>query len=143
LESGEACIGDFGLAHFVQTGDSEYHSSGRKRAGHFRWKAPEILFNDTQQRTCETDVFAFGRMILEILTGVMPLSDWSDGIVYINAQQNVLLPDRPTGEDVGRRGLSDGAWQLISECNEKEPRNRPSISEVVSRLKDEQAARQE
>lgn len=44
------------------------------------------------------------------------------------------LPDRPRDESVVARGLDDRMWELICRCCSEQPKDRPSIEEVVTQL---------
>ncbi|KDQ18654.1 hypothetical protein BOTBODRAFT_78656, partial [Botryobasidium botryosum FD-172 SS1] len=75
-ESGDACIADFGLSILEEQTQDEYsYSSSFHRQGNHRWMAPELLMDENSFRTAPTDVFSFGRLILEVLTGEHPFPD--------------------------------------------------------------------
>ncbi|KDQ07623.1 hypothetical protein BOTBODRAFT_87117, partial [Botryobasidium botryosum FD-172 SS1] len=64
--SGSACIADFGLSHVVEEASKFSYSTSWMRAGNCAWMAPELLGDDPPPRSTETDVFSFGRMIVEV-----------------------------------------------------------------------------
>lgn len=43
---------------------------------------------------------------------------------------------RPSRPDAKSLGLSDDAWQLMEECWDQNPHDRPNSSELLSRLSD-------
>lgn len=60
----EAIVGDFGLAKLLDHGDSHITTAVRGTVGHI---APEYL--STGQSSEKTDVFGFGILLLELITG--------------------------------------------------------------------------
>jgi len=131
-ESGDACIADFGLSSFVQEGGESYSASW-KYGGNVRWQAPELWGKaPNNKRTRETDTFAFGRMIYELLTGELPFALLEPLQIVI---QGNLLPPRPdSNAEAVRRGLDDRMWKLLSKCHMRAPRKRPLMTTVVSKL---------
>lgn len=65
----EAKLGDFGLARTIHRTEQTHHST-REIAGTPGYMAPEIFL--TSRATAETDVYAFGVLILEVLCGRKP-----------------------------------------------------------------------
>lgn len=63
-ESFEAVVGDFGLAKLLDPRDSHVTTAVRGTVGHI---APEYL--STGQSSDKTDVFGFGILLLELITG--------------------------------------------------------------------------
>lgn len=63
-ESFEAVVGDFGLAKLLDRRDSHVTTAVRGTVGHI---APEYL--STGQSSEKTDVFGFGILLLELITG--------------------------------------------------------------------------
>ncbi|KDQ17286.1 hypothetical protein BOTBODRAFT_105725, partial [Botryobasidium botryosum FD-172 SS1] len=66
----EACIGDFGLSYWLAAESYSLQSDAWLKGGNPRWQAPELLDGDTfskqNQRTTRSDIFAFGRVIVEV-----------------------------------------------------------------------------
>lgn len=60
----EAAVGDFGLAKLLDHGESHVTTAVRGTVGHI---APEYL--STGQSSDKTDVFGFGVLLLELVTG--------------------------------------------------------------------------
>lgn len=67
-KQGRACIGDFGLSQKLDYNEnsesSDLVSDAWRFGGNLRWKAPELLRD--ARRTTQSDVFAFGRVIIEV-----------------------------------------------------------------------------
>jgi len=131
-ESGDACLADFGLSKLEEQTQSSY-SSAFHRAGNPRWMAPELLLDEVSVRTTTTDVFSFGRLIIEILTGEHPFPEVKGHRVTLVASQRAL-PDRPMGIAV-TRGLDDNMWDLVKDCCNIKPDLRPKMGVVLSRLR--------
>lgn len=64
----EAVVGDFGLAKLLDHSDSHVTTAVRGTVGHI---APECL--STGQSSEKTDVFGFGILLLELVTGLSAL----------------------------------------------------------------------
>jgi len=64
----EAVVGDFGLAKLLDHADSHVTTAVRGTVGHI---APEYL--STGQSSEKTDVFGFGILLLELITGMTAL----------------------------------------------------------------------
>lgn len=67
-ESFEAVVGDFGLAKLLDRRESHVTTAVRGTIGHI---APEYL--STGQSSEKTDVFGFGILLLELITGLKAL----------------------------------------------------------------------
>ncbi|KAI5117396.1 hypothetical protein M0805_007787 [Coniferiporia weirii] len=121
-ERGVACITDFGLSRLVdeETGVSYLRSV---EGGAFRWSSPEFC--------CSTfsDVYAYGCIILEVLSGKIP---------YYNLLRNQVLqelgqkrvPKRPPNTPY----LTDGMWKVTNECWRDPHTNRPTAADLNSRM---------
>ncbi|KIJ06620.1 hypothetical protein PAXINDRAFT_91732, partial [Paxillus involutus ATCC 200175] len=130
---GKACLADFGLATIHQEflGTSFFTSSS---CGNVRWAAPELFQvlegEGSHSIICseETDVYSYGSIMLQVLSGQVPFSD--SNIRQVNAK--VALGHRPPRE-TGWNGqpIPDVYWHLIEGCWDKVPRKRPSSFEVL------------
>ncbi|CAN1337974.1 Probable LRR receptor-like serine/threonine-protein kinase At2g23950, partial [Linum perenne] len=67
----EAVVGDFGLAKLLHHADSHVTTAVRGTVGHI---APEYL--STGQSSEKTDVFRFGILLIELITGMRALEFW-------------------------------------------------------------------
>ncbi|KDQ18585.1 hypothetical protein BOTBODRAFT_104187, partial [Botryobasidium botryosum FD-172 SS1] len=127
-ESGDACVADFGLSMLGGETQIEYS------LGSARWMAPELLVVEGSVRVTNTDVFSFGRLILEVLSGDKPFPNLGrHQVVFANVRGDT--PERPTGEAAIARGLDDNMWALVRDCCHVEPDLRPTMSAVLSRLR--------
>jgi len=137
-----ARLADFGLAAVVDESTNRTTATGGEFRGTTRWMAPELLLPEVfgftgkfekQLPSKDTDIYAIGMTILEVLTGSVPFAD-------INRNETVILrvieggrPGRPTS------GLSDVLWELLVETwavqNAEEPQGRPPACTILDRLK--------
>ena len=106
---------------------------------HSRWMAPELIqpeligltsakFNKT------TDVWSYGMLCLEVLTGQRPFHNRERSAAVISDLISGTRPARPEIE-VTRRGLSDGLWDLMQNCWRRLPDDRPTMGEVLTQMK--------
>ena len=104
-----------------------------------RWCAPELMqpgliglskvFTSTS-----TDVWSFGMLCLELMTGCQPYSDVDDDITVAINLSKWRLPPRP-GPMVTEQGLTDDLWALMLKCWHKTPHQRPTMTEVKDEMK--------
>ncbi|RWW14924.1 hypothetical protein BHE74_00029220 [Ensete ventricosum] len=125
----EAVVGDFGLAKLLDHRDTHVTTAVRGTVGHI---APEYL--STGQSSEKTDVFGFGILLLELITGLRALEfgkaanqkgamlDWKlDTLV----DKDMKSYDRIELEEV---------VQVALLCTQYLPSHRPKMSEVVHML---------
>ncbi|KDQ07589.1 hypothetical protein BOTBODRAFT_597528 [Botryobasidium botryosum FD-172 SS1] len=130
---GAACIADFGLSHVMEEASKFSYSTSWKNAGNFAWMAPELLGEDSLARSTETDVFAFGRMIVELTTGEQPFFYLSNLASILLAAAAGKVPKKPEPGSPAYE-LGDEIWALAEECYHMEPNSRPQMSTVASRI---------
>ncbi|XP_042042072.1 probable LRR receptor-like serine/threonine-protein kinase At5g45780 isoform X1 [Salvia splendens] len=136
-ESFEAVVGDFGLAKLLDPRDSHVTTAVRGTVGHI---APEYL--STGQSSDKTDVFGFGILLLELVTGQKPLdtANASNGQVQrgmILDWVRTLHAEKRLEELVDRnlKGCFDPdelekAVELALQCTQSHPDVRPKMSHV-------------
>ncbi|KAL4627171.1 hypothetical protein ACB092_05G148500 [Castanea dentata] len=137
-ESFEAVVGDFGLAKLLDRRESHVTTAVRGTVGHI---APEYL--STGQSSEKTDVFGFGILLLELITGQKAL-DAGNGQVQkgmILEWVRTLFEEKKLEVLVDRdlRGCFD-AFQLEKtvevalQCTQSHPNLRPKMYEVLKVL---------
>ena len=103
------------------------------------YMAPELLnpekFGEKSSRpTKPADMYAFGMVIYEVLTGLDPFHHKKDIGVYSFAVL-VVKGTRPTkpgnAEEVG---LGKGTWELVRECWKAKSTKRPTIELALAHL---------
>ncbi|KAG8711786.1 hypothetical protein FRC09_020409 [Ceratobasidium sp. 395] len=97
--------------------------------GTLRWMAPELLLKSEDDpalspRSKETDVYALGMTMLEIITGRVPYAEYKVDSSIIRALDKKEFPDRP------KETISNGMWRLFEACWDHNPKARPSASKV-------------
>lgn len=122
---------DFGLAR-LQHGNDEGLTDFGIRLGTPEYMAPEYV--ETGELEPRSDVYALGVLLYAMLTGNPPfvgrtLSVMQDHVIAVPASPSTRMP-----------GLSTWLEALVMEMLAKQPEHRPSASEVVERLQENQQA---
>jgi son of sevenless-like protein len=102
-------------------------------SGNPRWFAPELLRESGDTVSTHSDVWSFGMLCLEILSGDVPFAGIRRDLAVPREIDNGVLPKHP-GLVAVSQGLSDAIWKLLQKCWEREPAKRPSITEVKNSL---------
>ncbi|KAF7116889.1 hypothetical protein RHSIM_RhsimUnG0011500 [Rhododendron simsii] len=134
----EVVVGDFGLAKLLDHRDSHVTTAVRGTVGHI---APEYL--STGQSSEKTDVFGFGILLLELITGQRALEfgksanqkgamlDWVKKIHQEKKLDTLVDKDLKTNYD---RIELEEMVQVALICTQFLPSHRPKMSEVVRML---------
>jgi len=130
--TGEAKLADFGLSYEVSAISDFSYSTEWKNAGNWAWMAPELMKMESVPRTPSTDVFSFGRTIVELITGKPPFYLERTPAIFRMASDGDM-PKRPE-KNLVAHGLTDNMWALAEECCRQEPENRPKIHTVAVRI---------
>ncbi|QRV80226.1 Tyrosine kinase family catalytic domain protein [Ceratobasidium sp. AG-Ba] len=101
--------------------------------GTLRWMAPELLLyqeDDTvPSKTTESDVYALGMTMLEIITGRVPYAEFRFDPAVIRALDRNQLPKRP--QELSTQDAQDTwMWSLLVLCWDIDPKKRPRASLV-------------
>jgi hypothetical protein len=120
---------DFGIAHLTDPDATRYTALG-ETPGSAGYMAPEQL-RGQQDISASVDLYAFGCVLFELLTGERPFEDKPDR--NKSTQHLEDLPPRLRGINVGiPEELDDLVWDLLA----KAPADRPqTIDEVVDVLR--------
>ncbi|XP_015070817.1 probable LRR receptor-like serine/threonine-protein kinase At5g10290 isoform X1 [Solanum pennellii] len=141
-EDFEAVVGDFGLAKLVDVKKTNVTTQVRGTMGHI---APEYL--STGKSSEKTDVFGYGIMLLEIVTGQRAidfsrLEDEDDVLLLDHVRK--LQRDKRLDAIVDRNlnnnyelGEVEMMIQVALLCTQASPEDRPAMSEVVRMLEGE------
>ena len=136
-QDGQARLADFGLLTIVL--DSTYSTSlsTPKSAGTTRWMSPELLdpnrFNLGGGRpTKDSDCYALGMVILEVLSGKPPFQN-CNGLIVMKKIVDGEHPGRPQGEE--GVWFTDNLWEILEQCWSSQPERRPTIDTVLQCLK--------
>ncbi|KAK4265307.1 hypothetical protein QN277_026375 [Acacia crassicarpa] len=116
-------VGDLGLSKVK----CQTLISGGVR-GTLPWMAPELLNGSSSLVSEKVDVFSFGIVMWEILTGEEPYADLHYGAIIGGIVSNTLRPPIPDSYDPD--------WKLLMErCWSSEPSERPSFTEIANELR--------
>ncbi|CUA75823.1 putative WD repeat-containing protein alr2800 [Nostoc sp, PCC 7120] [Rhizoctonia solani] len=141
--NGVAKLSDFDFSVMSEMTSLVFSESSNLRTGSLRWMAPELLLvEETRTRTTESDVYALGMTMLEILTGDVPYPDRRTDFAVLMTVQRGMLPTRPIkrlGDD--RKG--NMMWDLLVQCWNREPGDRPSSRQLVKTLMSDDVAMSE
>lgn len=96
-------------------------------SGSLRWTAPEVL-KQGGVVSMRSDIWSFGMLCLEILSGEVPFSGKSEAEVRHQLEQ-AKHPERPS-RMATVNGLNTGMWNLMCQCWGKKPELRPSMNRV-------------
>ncbi|XP_028768679.1 protein NSP-INTERACTING KINASE 1-like [Neltuma alba] len=134
----EAVVGDFGLAKLLDHHESHVTTAVRGTVGHI---APEYL--STGQSSEKTDVFGFGILLLELISGQRALEfgkavnqkgailDW---VKKVHQDKKLdLLIDKDLKNNYDKIELEE-IVQVALLCTQYLPSHRPKMSEVVRML---------
>jgi len=136
--SGEPKVGDFGLARLLPTLDRYILSSKIQSA--LGYMAPEFACR-TVKITEKCDIYGFGVLTLEVVTGKRPVEYMEDDVVVLCDMVRGALEDGGVEECIDRR-LS-GSFPIEEAipvvklgliCASQVPSNRPDMGEVVKIL---------
>ena len=131
-----ACISDFGLLTIIPDQASLISPITPRERGTIRWMSPELLDPESfglknSHPTKESDCYALGMVIYEVLSGQVPF--------YQHNGLNVILkvlggehPERPQG--MQGAWFTDELWGLLERCWKRQPHDRPSIKTLLEYL---------
>lgn len=114
-------ITDFGLAREIVT------TTRMSAAGTYAWMAPEVIRTNTFSKA--SDVWSFGVVLWELLTGQVPYRDVEPlAVAYGVAMNSLTLPVPSTCPDFFS-GLMKDCWQ-------QDPHKRPSFQGILEDLEE-------
>ncbi|XP_019463447.1 PREDICTED: uncharacterized protein LOC109362248 [Lupinus angustifolius] len=121
-------IGDLGLSKVKQ------HTlvSGGVR-GTLPWMAPELLSGKSTMVSEKIDVYSFGIVMWEVLTGDEPYANMHCASIIGGIVNGSLRPQTPTWCDPEWKSLMESCWA-------SDPAERPSFSEISKKLRTMAAA---
>lgn len=135
-QDGHACLADFGLLTIISESTLHTASSSSEGAGTTRWMSPELLDPDkfgfkNGQLTKESDCYALGMVVLEVLTSKPPFPYYT-GLVVMRKVVDGEQPTRPQGT----KGVwfTDSLWGTLRQCWSPQPGDRPTAEAVLECL---------
>ncbi|KAG6467594.1 uncharacterized protein LOC122036576 isoform X1 [Zingiber officinale] len=116
-------VADLGLSKLKY----ETLMSGGMR-GTLPWMAPELLGGKDIKYSEKVDVFSFGIVMWELITGDEPYRDMHYGLIIGGILNDTLRPPVPES--------CDPEWKsLMEQCWGTEPSQRPSFTDIANRLR--------
>ncbi|KAF3324916.1 serine/threonine-protein kinase HT1-like isoform X1 [Carex littledalei] len=113
-------VADFGVARVkVQSGVMTAET------GTYRWMAPEVIEHKPYDH--KADVFSFGIMLWELLTGKVPYEYLTPLQAAVGVVQKGLRPTMPKNANPKLAALIERCWQ-------QDPTERPDFSEILEIL---------
>jgi len=135
-QGGHARLADFGLLTIVSD-PTNLTTSSSSKTGTLRWTSPEILdperFGFKKRRsTRESDCYALGMVVLEVLTGKIPFPLYAN----MDVMRKVLDGERP-GRPQGAEAVwfTDNLWGMLERCWSPQPNVRPTVEAVLECFK--------
>ncbi|KAF4385066.1 hypothetical protein F8388_000656 [Cannabis sativa] len=131
----EARVSDFGLAHLASSNSTPHRIDG--------YRAPEVT--DPHKVSLKADVYSFGVLLLELLTGKPPthsqlneegvdLPKWVQSVVREEWTAEVFDLELLRYQNVEEEMVE--LLQLALECTMQYPDKRPSMAEVTKRIEE-------
>ncbi|XP_022893599.1 receptor-like cytosolic serine/threonine-protein kinase RBK2 [Olea europaea var. sylvestris] len=137
-EDFEPQICDFGLAKWLPKQWSHHHIS--KFEGTFGYFAPEYFMHGIVDE--KTDVFSFGVLLLELITGRQALDDSRRSLVlwakpFLDKNEVKELVDPTLGDNYDQQEMACVLFTATI-CVEQNPIRRPHMSQVIRLLRGEE-----
>eukprot|EP01018_Ginkgo_biloba_P039316 Gb_36397 [translate_table: standard] len=138
----EPYIADFGLAKLLES--SDFSKSSTNVAGSYGYIAPEYGY--MMRITEKSDVYSYGVMLLEVLTGKQPIDpSFREGMHLVEWVRETLQNNRDAVEvlDPRLQGRPDSQIQEMLQalgtallCVNSNPEERPTMKDVAALLKE-------
>lgn len=140
----ESCLTDYGLTPFINpdSPDSSISSSS------LFYRAPECRHPHTPP-TQQADVYSFGVLLLELLTGKTPFRDLvqdhgSDIPAWVRSvrEEETESADEPSSSNEGSEEKLGALLNIAMACVAIGPENRPGMREVLRMVRETRAEAQ-
>ncbi|KAG8917276.1 hypothetical protein FRC01_002567, partial [Tulasnella sp. 417] len=130
-DKGEAALTDFGLSRILQDlGEPNGLTSSGTVRGTLRYMATELHREEKQRPDRQTDVYAFGGLILAVMSGKPPFWGLRDATILLH----IVKYETPKPEEHPDLPPDDGLWSLIRHCWRSKRTARPAMREILSEL---------
>ena len=135
-QNGHARLADFGFLTIISDPTNPTVSSSFTVGGTIRWMSPELFLPDKSglkgtRPTKQSDCYAFGMVIYEVLSGQVPFAQFHHCVVMwkVIEGERPSKPDAPEGAQ-----FTDDLWETLSRCWAAQPQRRPSVTTVLECL---------
>jgi serine/threonine protein kinase len=133
---GHACLADFGLITITSDFTHSTTSSSTNH-GTTRWMSPELLNpgqlgSEDSQPTKESDCYALGMVIYEVLSKKVPFSSYDRDFIVSRKVIEGERPRRPLG--TARAWFTDNLWIMLEQCWLAQPQDRPTTQTVLGHM---------
>ncbi|KAF9649119.1 hypothetical protein BDM02DRAFT_3186537 [Thelephora ganbajun] len=149
-----ACVADFGLTAI--TGVVTHAAARSSQAsltsneslmsftggGTYRWMSSELLDperfgipqSEDNRPTRQSDCYALGMVIYEVLCGHHPYVEIQSDILVVNAIMEGVRPEKPVGAT--HLGFTEKLWRILESCWLEDRSARPSVEDILFCLSD-------
>ncbi|KAG8962650.1 hypothetical protein FRC05_005169 [Tulasnella sp. 425] len=128
-DEGNAKICDFGISKLVQENPSGFTTTVSVKAT-LRYSSREMLDQDGKSTTA-SDVWAFGMLMLHVLTEKMPFITVLSDVKVILA---IMNREKPLPKDYPELPAADPLWDVMRECWDDDPIKRPGMVDVFDKV---------
>ncbi|CAE6441168.1 unnamed protein product, partial [Rhizoctonia solani] len=125
---GVAKLADFGLST-ISGASLGFSDTSNPQIGTTRWAAPELVVGDAP-KSKESDVYALGMTMLEIITEEVPYPQCHSDYQVIAKIMKKIQPERPMTQ-LKDNNRDNQMWNLLVSCWSHEPVSRPSAQQVL------------
>ncbi|KAG9027828.1 hypothetical protein FS837_004158, partial [Tulasnella sp. UAMH 9824] len=127
-DSGEAALSDFGLSRILQElGEPTGLTTSETPRGTLTYMAPELLEEERSRPNRETDVYAFGGLILAVMSGKPPFGHLRE----VTILRRISRGQTPKSDEHPDLPPDDELWNLVRRCWDINPTARPTMREVL------------
>ena len=135
----QACISDFGFSTFTPTASFAMPASADEEKGTWTHMAPELLFPKKfglrdGRVSKQADVYAFGMVVYEVLTGCPPFG--KEGRRFAEVTLRIIKGERPNKpENTQDTGFGGGTWKLVEKCWNGNRDKRPTVEDICNHFR--------
>ena len=122
-KDGSCVLGDYGVSSIIKEGGNNTY------VGSLCWMAPEIALK--KEYSYKIDIWSLGVTCIEMANGKAPYKDLSPMDFLAEAESNRI----PTLNEDEKIKWSDEFKNFVKDCLTKDPKLRPSASELVQKHK--------
>ncbi|KZV89845.1 kinase-like protein, partial [Exidia glandulosa HHB12029] len=122
-DQGVARLSDFGFASVLAelSISMTTHTSVK---GTLRWMAPELFTSENTSHTTQTDMWAFGCVMLEVFSDLLPYRTLRNDQAVVLA---ISRSERPASKSDLIPDTPDIVWSVMNDCWARKPWARPSV----------------